>query len=141
MRIGKNRQPSYFDNGNKQSELDKYKKVEEKQEIQESEAYNRVGPQTPRALRDLRKINKGIHGIITSIEDYRITIRVIHSDIFRINDSVRLDCTEYTRCIRLSDEITFDMLMVGERIKVKYLNTDIDKTSYLISNILSVEVY
>ncbi len=133
---------SFGQDNNKQSDIAKYAARQPiQQPVQEAEAYNRIGPNTPKQMRDLRKINKGIHGIITSVEEKRIVIRVIHSEIFGINDIVALDCNEYTRAIRLGTDIKPDMLMVGERVKAKYLNNEIDKLAYTIRNILSIEVY
>lgn len=142
MRISRRNSGYPLDNSDKMSEVEKYAAVQPtRPEIQESEAYNRVRPETSRYEKGLRKLNSGIHGIVISTEGYSVTIRVINSTIFRVNDYVRLDCTKTTRVIRRSRDIDIEMLMIGERVKVKYLDFNADKLAYTIKEIFSIEVY
>lgn len=145
MRISRRNGGYPLDNSDKISEVEKYAAVQptgpETKEIQESEAYNRVRPETSRYEKGLRKLNSGIHGIVISTEGYSVTIRVINSTIFRVNDYVRLDCTKTTRFIRRSRDIDLEMLMIGERVKVKYLDFNADKLAYTIKEVFSIEVY
>lgn len=145
MRISRRNGGYPLDNPDKMSKVEKYAAVQptgpEIQEIQESEAYNRVRPETSRYEKGLRKLNSGIHGIVISTEGYSVTIRVINSTIFRVNDYVRLDCTKTTRFIRRSRDIDLEMLMIGERVKVKYLDFNADKLAYTIKEVFSIEVY
>lgn len=142
MRISRRNSRYPLDNSDKMSEVEKYAAVQPtRPEIQESEAYNRVRPETSRYEKGLRKLNSGIHGIVISTEGYSVTIRVINSTIFRVNDYVRLDCTKTTRVIRRSRDIDIEMLMIGERVKVKYLDFNADKLAYTIKEIFSIEVY
>ena len=89
-----------------------------------------------------RKLNQGLSGEITSIDDTRITVRVINSEHFNLNDTVRLETTDYT-VIEYTDgrKLSVYDLNTGDKIKVKYLSKDIDRDAWLINNILSVEVY
>ena len=142
MRISRRNNGYPLDNHDKMSEVEKYAAVQPTgPEIQESEAYNRVRPETSRYEKGLRKLNSGIHGIVISTEGYSVTIRVINSTIFRVNDYVRLDCTKTTRFIRRSRDIDLEMLMIGERVKVKYLDFNADKLAYTIKDVFSIEVY
>ena len=87
------------------------------------------------------KINKGLLGEITDIEDNRITVRTINSEHFNTNDIIRLDTVDYT-VIGYADvrKLSIYDLNKGDKIKVKYLSTDIDRDANLISNILNIEV-
>ena len=142
MRISRRNSGYPLDNSDKMSEVEKYAAVQPtRPEIKESEAYNRVRPETSRYEKGLRKLNSGIHGIVISTEGYSVTIRVINSTIFRVNDYVRLDCTKTTRFIRRSRDIDLEMLIIGERVKVKYLDFNADKLAYTIKDVFSIEVY
>ena len=135
---------NYNQDDNKQSKVQRYG-VQQPQEpqrpIQEAEAHNRIRPDRPRTQRDFRQLNKGIHGIIQSIEGNRVTIRVINSSIFQVNDIVGLDCPEYIKIVRNKQIIRLHDLALGERITAKYLVNDLNRMTYTISNILSIEVY
>lgn len=139
MRIGKQNRPGEY------NPVDTYEDIDTAEEPKPE--FNRTRrPVTHRGIGTSRHINRGIHGIVKSVEENRVTVRVISSDLFEINDIIRLDCTPYTKITRTLEnneakEIDLNDLRVGDRVKAKYLNVNIDRLASIIEQVLSIEVY
>ncbi len=86
------------------------------------------------------KVNKGLVGKVVSVIDNAVIVQVLNSEIFDLNDRIRLECTDYTRIFKGRTNINLYDIIIGSRIKAKYLYNDIEQQSFTIHNILSLEL-